>query len=147
MALSTLPERLLAAAEARCDAVLASAVAFGFALRGVLIAAAEHRLDADEATVVGADLNNWYRQENPGVVRLLQARFSTVTAHPPGGTADLPLFLPDLRLDHLFFGLPDSWDAEYRLLEDRYGSDHTPLLGWVRMAGRAPGTRTVDRDR
>jgi endonuclease/exonuclease/phosphatase family metal-dependent hydrolase len=110
--------------------------------RGLLSA-----LDGETPTVVGGDLNTWYRETNAGAVRILQARFASVEDHPPGGTADLPLFLPDVKLDHLFFGLPDSWDARYEVAEDRYGSDHKPLVGWVSMAGTDIRTRTVDRDR
>jgi endonuclease/exonuclease/phosphatase (EEP) superfamily protein YafD len=97
-------------------------------------------LDGETPTVVGGDLNTWYRETNAGAVRILQARFASVEDHPP-------LFLPDVKLDHLFFGLPDSWDARYEVAEDRYGSDHKPLVGWVSMAGTDIRTRTVDRDR
>ena len=48
---SSLPERILRAAEAHCAAVLCAMVAFGFVLRVALLLLAENRLDADEATV------------------------------------------------------------------------------------------------
>jgi endonuclease/exonuclease/phosphatase family metal-dependent hydrolase len=103
-------------------------------------------LESETPTVLGGDLNTWYRERGAGAVRLLQARFASVEDHPRGGTADLPLFLPDLKLDHLFFGLPDSWDARYKVIDDRYGSDHKPLVGWVTMSGADARTRIVDRD-
>jgi endonuclease/exonuclease/phosphatase family metal-dependent hydrolase len=108
--------------------------------RGLLAA-----LEGDVATVVGGDLNTWYRKRQAGAVELLQARFASVRRPPGGSTADLPL-LPDLRLDHLFFGVPDDWGAGYEVVDDRYGSDHNPLLGWVRMKALDPEVRIVDQD-
>lgn len=110
--------------------------------RGLLAA-----LEGETPTVLGGDLNTWYRERDAGAVRVLQARFASVQDHPREGTADMPLFLPDVKLDHLFFGLPDSWDAGYEVIDDRYGSDHKPLVGWVTMAGADARTRFVDRDR
>lgn len=106
-------------------------------VRGLLDA-----LDDALPTVVGGDLNTWYRSEDAGPVRLLQARFASLR-HPPGErTARIPL-LPDLRLDHLFFGVPETWSKRYRVLADSYGSDHRPLLGWV---GFGPAGRSVLTD-
>jgi len=34
-------------------------------------------------------------------------------------------------LDHLFLDLPDGWTATRRVIEDRYGSDHHPVLGMI----------------
>jgi hypothetical protein len=34
-------------------------------------------------------------------------------------------------LDYLFFRVGQSRRARYRHLENRYGSDHRPLVGWV----------------
>jgi hypothetical protein len=45
---------------------------------------------------------------------------------------ELPWVLPALRLDHLFFRLPDGWDAGYRIHDHAYRSDHQPLVGWIR---------------
>ena len=46
-------------------------------------------------------------------------------------TWNLPLHLP--TLDHVFYRLPSGAAAHTRELEDAYGSDHRPLLGWVRL--------------
>lgn len=43
-------------------------------------------------------------------------------------------FLPDKRIDYLFFRLPDPCTGRYTRLDKRYGSDHFPLLGWVQLA-------------
>ena len=45
-----------------------------------------------------------------------------------------PTFRDRLVLDHLFFDLPAGWIASRRVLPDRYGSDHHPVLGVVRVA-------------
>lgn len=103
-------------------------------------------LEDETPTVLGGDLNTWYRERDAGAVRLLQARFASLVDPPRDGTADLPLFLPDLKLDHLFFGLPETWSAHYQVIDDRYGSDHKPLVGWVTMSGSDPRTRRVDQD-
>jgi endonuclease/exonuclease/phosphatase family metal-dependent hydrolase len=42
-----------------------------------------------------------------------------------------PTFRERLTLDHLFFDLPDGWTARTRVIADRYGSDHHPVLGIV----------------
>ena len=42
--------------------------------------------------------------------------------------------LPDLRLDYLFFDLPVGFAANYTRLDDLYGSDHYPLLGFIESA-------------
>jgi len=110
--------------------------------RGLIAALGE-----GEATVVGGDLNTWYRDEGAGAVELLQARFASLAHRPRSKTAAIP-WLPDLTLDHLFFGLPDPWGARYDVVDDRYASDHSPLLGWVRMGGAATrGARIADGDR
>jgi hypothetical protein len=33
------------------------------------------------------------------------------------------------RLDYLFFNLPQDWSASTQRLDDRFGSDHYPVLG------------------
>jgi endonuclease/exonuclease/phosphatase (EEP) superfamily protein YafD len=36
-----------------------------------------------------------------------------------------------MRLDHLLFRLPGGWTAAVRRAEDRYGSDHYPLVALI----------------
>ena len=102
-------------------------------------------LGGEDATVVGGDLNTWYREDQAGAVELLQARFASLAHRPRSKTAALPL-LPDVTLDHLFFGLPDQWEARYDVVDDRYASDHSPLLGWVRMGGAHRAAKVADGD-
>jgi endonuclease/exonuclease/phosphatase family metal-dependent hydrolase len=35
------------------------------------------------------------------------------------------------RLDYLFFKLPNGWSADTRRLEERFGSDHYPVMGTI----------------
>jgi endonuclease/exonuclease/phosphatase family metal-dependent hydrolase len=45
-----------------------------------------------------------------------------------------PTFMGLLRLDHLFFRLPPGWRAEFHRGNDRFGSDHYPLIATIRIA-------------
>jgi len=92
--------------------------------------------------VVGGDLNTWEATRDAAAVKALRMEFPLPERPPEEGTLELPWVLPALRLDHLFFRLPDGWEANYRVLENDYGSDHQPLLGWVRIGGSAVTTRT-----
>jgi endonuclease/exonuclease/phosphatase family metal-dependent hydrolase len=91
------------------------------------------RLSFVPATVVGGDFNTWLRGGDAGALEALRIRYPSLGVQPEGATRDLPLFLPGLRLDHLFLRLPREWSGRYEIMPDPYGSDHVPLLGWVRM--------------
>ena len=74
--------------------------------------------------VVGADLNTWHGRDELAARRL--ARLFRATPHTidRGGLG--------LRvLDYLFFRTGTNQRARYRQVENRYGSDHRPLVGWV----------------
>jgi len=76
------------------------------------------------ALVVGADLNTWHGRDE------LSARFLA------GMFRDTPLTIDregfGLRvLDYMFFRGGTGRRAHYRQLENRYGSDHRPLVGWI----------------
>ena len=82
-----------------------------------------------EPAVLGGDLNTWYREASESAVRLLHERFPSLSALPAGGTCQAgPL---SRQVDYLFFRLPGEWSARYEKHDDRYGSDHHPLVGWV----------------
>ena len=97
-----------------------------------LVASLE-RLSHVPATVVGGDFNTWLRGGESGSLEALRIRYPSAV-HPEGATRDLPLFLPGLRLDHLFLRVPRGWEGRYEVIADSYGSDHLPLLGWIRMS-------------
>jgi endonuclease/exonuclease/phosphatase family metal-dependent hydrolase len=79
----------------------------------------------DGPGMLGGDLNTLLGPAEPAW-RLLGERFPDT----PADAAD-PTFRERLVLDHLFFDLPDGWTARRRVLTDRYGSDHHPVLGTV----------------
>jgi endonuclease/exonuclease/phosphatase family metal-dependent hydrolase len=89
-------------------------------------------LDAADACVIGGDLNTWSLQSLEGAVPALERVFVT-----PAGLGAQPTFATPWgfhrRLDRLLFRVPDGQAARARRLNDRRGSDHHPLLGWVRL--------------
>ena len=87
--------------------------------------------DDDAPAVLGGDFNSWVGGADESAVRMLREwRFV------PGpllreSTWILP---PHLRgLDHVLYRLPSGAVAHTREVEDAYGSDHRPLLGWVQL--------------
>ena len=38
-----------------------------------------------------------------------------------------------LRLDHVFYRLVSGWRAEFQRGDERFGSDHYPMVGAVRF--------------
>jgi endonuclease/exonuclease/phosphatase family metal-dependent hydrolase len=79
----------------------------------------------DGPGILGGDLNTLLGPAEPAW-RLLAQRFPDT----PMDDFD-PTFRERLVLDHLFFDVPDGWTVQRRVLEDRYGSDHHPVLGVV----------------
>ena len=74
--------------------------------------------------VVGADLNTWHGPDE------LAVRFlSGITRETPVSVDRHGLGLR--VLDYLFFRVGENRRARYRQLQNRYGSDHRPLVGWV----------------
>ena len=82
--------------------------------------------------VVGGDLNTWLGEEEPAL-RALAERFEDT---PPGTEQPTPTFRDKLVLDHLFFDLPAGWEAVWRVVPDRYGSDHNPVIGLIMLSGQ-----------
>jgi endonuclease/exonuclease/phosphatase family metal-dependent hydrolase len=76
--------------------------------------------------IAGGDMNTMLGPAEPAW-RALLARFPDTPTDTPE-----PTFRDRLVLDHLFFDLPDGWAATRAVVEDRYGSDHHPVLGVVR---------------
>ena len=87
-------------------------------------------LPPDEPGIVGGDLNTWLGVHEPAW-QVFRRRF-------PDTPAELlePTFRDRLVLDHLFFDVPAGWQVTRRVLHDRYGSDHHPVIGVLRRAYR-----------
>lgn len=79
----------------------------------------------DRPGILGGDLNTLLGPTEPAW-RLLASRFPDT----PNDDSN-PTFRERLVLDHVFFDLPDGWTARRRVVTDRYGSDHHPVLGMV----------------
>jgi endonuclease/exonuclease/phosphatase (EEP) superfamily protein YafD len=91
-------------------------------------------LRGEKAVALGGDLNTWLRGSRAGAVAVLREAFA-LPETPPARPNLVAPFAPDVQADHLFFRLPPGWSAAYRVVDDAYGSDHRPLLGWVRVPG------------
>jgi endonuclease/exonuclease/phosphatase family metal-dependent hydrolase len=89
--------------------------------KGLLDALTDH-----EAMVMGGDFNTWLGGAE-GTLRELRRAFPDT----PRGTGAT---FGGARLDYLFFRLPPGWRGEWRVVTDSFGSDHRPVLGWVRPA-------------
>ena len=77
-------------------------------------------VQGDGPTVVEGDLNTWANRE-PVLERLARS-FTPCTDRRP-------TFGGGLRLDWFFARLPPGWTLTCRRLEEKYGSDHYPILG------------------
>jgi endonuclease/exonuclease/phosphatase family protein len=74
--------------------------------------------------VVGADLNTWHGRDELAARRLARLFRATPVSTDRQGAG--------LRvLDYMFFRAVSDRRAHYRQVENRYGSDHRPLVGWV----------------
>jgi len=77
----------------------------------------------DGPLVIGADLNSWHGRDELAVRVLNRIGETPVTVERDG--------LGLRVLDYLFFRVGANRRAYYRQLQNRYGSDHRPLVGWV----------------
>jgi endonuclease/exonuclease/phosphatase family metal-dependent hydrolase len=101
--------------------------------RGRQASALGEWLDGD-AVLLGADLNTWSLGFLEDAVDILYARFPqsvrvSEATYSAGG-------LIGRRLDHLLYRLP-AGHVEVQRVASRYGSDHHPLVGVVRLGGAA----------
>jgi endonuclease/exonuclease/phosphatase family metal-dependent hydrolase len=89
-------------------------------------------LDDNVPTVLGSDLNTW--SEGP----LEPAYVALRGAFPDTGPAGTrPTSSAGFLLDYVFFRLPDTWRGDSGRLDRRFGSDHHPLLAWIRLGSPA----------
>jgi endonuclease/exonuclease/phosphatase family metal-dependent hydrolase len=83
------------------------------------------QLDDERAVVLGGDFNTWFGFAD-------QAFRETARAFPATEVTDRrATFRGLLRLDHLFFRLPERWTARFRRADENYGSDHHPLIATI----------------
>jgi endonuclease/exonuclease/phosphatase family metal-dependent hydrolase len=87
--------------------------------------------DEKSPLAVAGDLNTWS-------LGVLERAVPTLRQAFPSSPPPVPEFTyvsgeVRRRIDYMFFRLPPDWRARYERLDSRYGSDHYPLLGWVRI--------------
>jgi len=83
------------------------------------------QLAAERSVVVGGDFNTWFGFSD-------QAFRETARAFPATRVTDRrATFRGLLRLDHLFYRLPDGWKASFARADENYGSDHYPLIATI----------------
>jgi endonuclease/exonuclease/phosphatase family metal-dependent hydrolase len=84
-------------------------------------------LDDQEPLVLGGDFNTWSGFSDQ-TYRTLARRFPATRVVDRRAT-----FRGWLRLDHLFFRPAAGWTFSFRRADERFGSDHFPLVGSVRF--------------
>lgn len=82
-------------------------------------------LRGEDPLVLAGDFNTWFGFSD-------QAYVETARDFPQTRVTDTRrTFRGLLRLDHLFYRLPDGWTARVRRAESAFGSDHHPLIASV----------------
>ncbi len=84
-------------------------------------------VDHGAPIILGGDFNTVSGFSDAAYLPLAR-RFPAVPATDRRAT-----FLGLLRLDHLFFRLPSGWTATFRRADERFGSDHYPLVARVKV--------------
>jgi endonuclease/exonuclease/phosphatase family metal-dependent hydrolase len=81
----------------------------------------------DRPTVLAGDFNTWFGFAD-------QTYVETARAFPGTRVTDRrPTFLRLARLDHVFWRVPPAWSVEFHRAPNRFGSDHAPLVGSLRV--------------
>jgi endonuclease/exonuclease/phosphatase family metal-dependent hydrolase len=98
---------------------------FGDRARGRQAVALLREIPAQGHAILGGDMNTMLGPDEPAWRAFLD-RFPDTPERPE------PTFRDRLVLDHLFFDVPDGWVVTRRVVAERYGSDHHPVLGVIR---------------
>src|SRR4030095_10507353 len=98
--------------------------------------------DDGEALAIAGDLNTWSLGWLERAIPPL--RGASTDTPPPVREITYVHGRMRRRLDYMFFRLPDDWSARYERIGRMYGSDHYPLLGFIRFAP-AGGVRVSAR--
>jgi len=85
-------------------------------------------------SIVGGDLNSWWREQEEPAVRLIRERLPHPATLETLPTHHWELGL-DRQSDYLLYRLPEGLTGSTRRLESEWGSDHWPLLGTITAVG------------
>jgi endonuclease/exonuclease/phosphatase family metal-dependent hydrolase len=85
-------------------------------------------LPTDLPLVLGGDLNTWMGSSEPALAIIREALPSRA-----GRVDGRPTFAAGLRLDFLFERVPEAWRMRQQRVEDRFASDHHPVMGELRI--------------
>jgi endonuclease/exonuclease/phosphatase family metal-dependent hydrolase len=102
-------------------------------------------LAGDGNSVVGGDFNTWSLSQLERGLTRMRAAFPDLPMGRGQATHYSAGILPR-QLDHLFLRAADVTGSAPVRLEDRYGSDHYPLITWIRLAA-ATSTVSPSADR
>jgi len=81
-----------------------------------------------EATIMGGDFNVWAKEGNEGAIKLIRAYLAQAGELDTNRTVNPGKKLPERRVDYLFHSRDRDWNVSYRRVDDRYDSDHYPIL-------------------
>ena len=82
--------------------------------------------------VLGGDLNTWSIAPLEGAARVLEAHFPQPESAAVQATFGTAAGLGGMKLDRLMYRVPPAWAGPVQRISDTFGSDHHPLLGWIR---------------
>jgi endonuclease/exonuclease/phosphatase family metal-dependent hydrolase len=88
------------------------------------------RLPAEGAAVLAGDFNTWFGEKREPAILRAREDYPLPRRLPSHGTLKLGAVI-ERQTDYMFFRLPQHWRAGYGRIDDTYGSDHYPLLGWI----------------
>jgi endonuclease/exonuclease/phosphatase family metal-dependent hydrolase len=87
--------------------------------------------------VIGGDFNTWSLAALEGGLTIMSTRFADFPPSKGEATHYSAGLLPR-RLDHLFLRSDDVRGSAPLRIADRWGSDHHPLLAWIRFPASTP---------
>ena len=117
-----------------CSRAARAAASAGLGRRRQAIALVDE-LKGEDALVLAGDLNTWAPAIFERALPYLRSVFTDSPETVPEHTFEKGVLRS--RLDYMFFRLPDDWSAQYERIGRQYGSDHYPLLAWLRFTARA----------